>query len=353
MSVNRITLGHPEAHEKLTARLYWRVVGSSGYVDAGNVKEYADSSTRSLVTRSRSENGARTVNDEQANICHEAYTFVLDERVPEQEQLISLARVDSNRAQLTAEGETATIENVTPGCWYDVGAFNLANIQAAGSLAGLLEEGDDYDLDLQNGRIFIKTEGQVSTGEDIDLTFDKPGMSLQQHTSQARPLFYCDLIIEEYNQFARMWLRRLALKAYLNVTEFPSHSGEMAAYKVKATAAGPVEVLKRPAAPLPTATGSGEFSSSSSSRSSNSSSGSSQSSQSSPSSLTPQSSSSSSSTLASVTSSSSSSRPSDSSASSSSSSTFESVTSSSHSSSSHSDSYSQMSSFSTGLLDPP
>lgn len=278
--MNRIVKGHPEAHEKLTAKLFWKLASESGYVDAGNVREFADATTRTTVTRARSAQGARHVNDEQADLNHEAWTFVLDERFPEQERLIKLARNLDDQHQNSTEGATATLENVQQGRSFDIGARNIANVSVSGSVGGLLEEGIDYQVDLENGWLTVVTDGGIANGEDLSVTFDQPGIDFEKRETQYNPLFYCDIAIEEFNQYSRMWLRRSVCRAYLNVTEFPVQSGEFASYRVKATPAGPVTVLKRPEAlTLPTHVEEGAAAaSSSSSRSSFSSSSSSSSS---------------------------------------------------------------------------
>jgi hypothetical protein len=277
--LNRITISHPEAHEKLTARLFWKLTSEKGYVDAGKVRDYVDATTRSLVTRSRSEQGARHVNNEQADINHESYTFLLDERVPEQERLIKLARDLDDQQQNATESATATIESIALDRWFDIGAWNIANVLVAGAVSGVLEEGADYDIDQQNGRIRAITGGAAANGETLHLTFDQPGIILEKRETQKQPLFYCDLIIEELNQYSKMWLRRSVFKGYVNATEFPTQSGEFGTYRIKATPAGPVVVSKRPEAQtLPShaeAGAPGDASSSSSSSSTHSSSSSS------------------------------------------------------------------------------
>ncbi|MCZ7635754.1 MAG: hypothetical protein M5U12_06735 [Verrucomicrobia bacterium] len=52
-----ITLGHIEAHEKLTARVLFKPNGQSAYVDLGNVKEYSEAHERTAVTRVVAEAG--------------------------------------------------------------------------------------------------------------------------------------------------------------------------------------------------------------------------------------------------------------------------------------------------------
>lgn len=272
--MSKIVLGHPEAHEKLTARLFWKRKGESGYNDAGNVRDYVDATTRSLVTRATARNGARFVNDEQADVVHEAFTFLLDEHDAAQEILLRLARQLTDQAQAAVEGTAATLEDVVNGKWYPIGAYNIANVAVTGSVGGLLEEGTDYELDKESGRLRVIPDAGVANGEDLTVTFDEPGIDFEKFETQYNPLFYCDVILEEHNQYSRTWLRRAQFSAYLNITEFPSQTGEFGTFRVKVTPSGAITWLKRPEAQtLPThgETGAAAESSSSSSNSSTSS----------------------------------------------------------------------------------
>jgi len=244
--MSKIVLAHPEAHEKLTGRLFYKRTTESGYVDAGNVKEYVNATTRTLVTRTRATKGSRHVNDEQVDVNHEAFTFLLDEREAESEKLLSVAKANSDSSQAATEGATATITNVTVGRWYPVGVYNLANVGVTSSLAGDLVEGTDYELDSENGRIKVLSGGHVGNGESLVLTFDQPSITFESFETQYDPLFYCDVIIEEYNQFNGLFLRKHTGRGYINVTEFPTQSGEFGTFRVKFTPSGPMTTLKRP-----------------------------------------------------------------------------------------------------------
>lgn len=244
--MNPITLSHPEAHEKLTAKLFWKRTTESGYNSAGNVKDYVNATTRSLVVRMRADDGARYANDEQADAIHEAFTFLLDERSSEGETLLNIGRQLDNEVQASVEGATATVSDTVQGKWFDIGAYNIANVAVTASISGVQEEGTDYDLDKENGRIYITKDGGIGDGETLTLTFDEPGISFQKFETQFNPLFYCDLIIEEHNQYSRVFLRKLTFTGYVNVTEFPSQTGEFGTYRVKVTPSGPITYLKRP-----------------------------------------------------------------------------------------------------------
>lgn len=248
---DQIVLSHPEAHEKLTARFFWKLRSESGYNDAGNVREYADATTRSLVTRARASNGARHVNDEQVDVNHESWTFLLDESVPEQYKLLRLAQQLDDEAQAAAEAGTATITDATLGRWHEIGVYNIANVAVEGSLSGELTEGTDYELDKENGRLRLipaAESGGATDGDTLTVTFDNPAITFEKYETQDAPLFYCDVIFEEHNQFSKLWLRRLSGYGFLNVTEFPNQTGEFGTYRVKFTPANPMTVLKRPEA---------------------------------------------------------------------------------------------------------
>jgi hypothetical protein len=208
----------------------------------------------------------------------------LDERDPEQEKLIKLARQIPDLVQAGGEGATASCEDIVAGRWFIIGAFNIDNVTVNASASGPLEEGTDYELDRQNGRIRVIPDAGVSDGENLNLTFDQPAIRFEKYESQFNPLFYCDIIIEEHNQYHKLWLRQMKCTAYLNVTEFPTQTGEFGHFRIKATPSGPVTVLKRPGAqsiPDVTASVEGPAHSSSSSSTSSSTSSASNSSQSS------------------------------------------------------------------------
>lgn len=248
MPDNQIVLSHPEAHEKLTARFFWKFRSESGYNDAGNVREYADATTRSLVTRARAADGARHVNDEQVDLNHESYTFLLDESVPEQYKLLKLARQLTDEQQAATEQATATLSNVRNGKWHSIGAYNIANVSVNGSVAGACDEGTDYELDTFNGRLRVIPDASIADGETLTVTFDEPGIEFEKYETQDTALFYIDAILEEHNQFHKMFLRRLTGPGYLNVVEFPNQTGEFGTYRVKFTPSAPLTVLKRPEA---------------------------------------------------------------------------------------------------------
>lgn len=248
-----IVIGHQEAHEKLTARIFWRRNGTSGYNDAGNVKEYANATSRSLVTRARADNGGRHVNDEQADLNHESYTFLLDELDASQQALLFAGQQQSNQSQLNSEGATAALTDVQLGKWYPIGAYGIANVVANASSSGQLDEGTDYELDTENGRIHFLRDATLSNGETVTLTFDQPALELEKFETQSQLLTYCDVIVEEHNQFSGMFLRRWTATGFLNVVEFPQQTGEFGSYRVKFTPNAPITVLKREeAASLPT-----------------------------------------------------------------------------------------------------
>lgn len=269
MLTNEILAGDAEAHEKLTARLLWKLRADTTYNDAGNVREFTDATARNLVTRARAENGARYVNDEQVDMNHEAFTFLLDEQTSEQAKLIHLANRMSDESQAQVEATTATLQDVAVERWSMIGSYNIGNVTVTGSLSGEAEEDVDYELDKENGRLRVIQGGGITAGEDLTVTFDSPAISFEKYETQYKSTFRVDVVIEEHNAFSRTWLRRRTGSGYLNVTEFPSHTGEFGSYRLKFTPDSPMTILKRPEAQtLPsyttTAEGAGKSSSSSS-----------------------------------------------------------------------------------------
>jgi hypothetical protein len=117
-----------------------------------------------------------------------------------------------------------------------------------GAASGAADEGVDYELDKEAGRLLVLSSGGITAGEDLTVTFDEPGIVFEKFETQYEATLYGDFIFEEYNQYSRVWLRRAAFTGYLNVTEFPNQTGEFGTYRVKVTPSGPVTYLKRPEA---------------------------------------------------------------------------------------------------------
>ncbi len=252
--MDTIKVSHTEAHEKLTARLFFKLLTEAGYADAGNVKEFVDATSRSIVTRAASKGGFRITNDEQVDLETPAYTFQMDEHSYQQGRLIKLARITDNVAQAVGEGTTATITGIAFNRWFTIGSYGIENVTVTGSVSGLLEEGADYDLDKDNGRIYIKPSsattadspsGQASDGETLTVVFDRPSLSFQKFTSGQQPLFQADVIIELHSQHSKLWLYQITCRANIIVTEFPTQSGEFGMYKCRVAPIGNQTILKR------------------------------------------------------------------------------------------------------------
>lgn len=248
--MSKITAGTIEAHEKLTARVYFKPSGESGHIDLGNVLDYKVANERQTRNRMSAANGFRVVDDEQVDTVHDKFEFTLDEHDELNIRLLMLGTKGSDtvNAAVTAPTGTATLADVVKGRSYFVGRTNLNTVVVKKALVTLVA-GTDYTLDAITGKITILESGStLSDGDDLDVTFGAAASSFQNFTGPNNPLFAGDIRIEEFNQFSKAPLRVVTFAGVLNVTAYPEQTGEFGKYTVRATPTGTVSVLRRFAA---------------------------------------------------------------------------------------------------------
>lgn len=247
MPAKPITLGHVEAHEKLTARLFVQPTGESGYIDCGNVLDFKFAPERQFRTRMRAEGGVRIVSDEEVDTIHDRWEFTLDERDSFNEKLIGLATAAAaaTTAAVTAPSGTATLTDVVKGRSYFVGKTGLDTFVLKKASTTLVA-GTDYTVDLNTGRVTILTGSvTVTDGDDLDATFGNAERVNTTYTAQNTFRFEGDIRIEEFNQHNKEPLRITSFSGVLMATAYPEHTGEFAKFTVRATPITPPTVLKR------------------------------------------------------------------------------------------------------------
>ncbi|MCP5525010.1 MAG: hypothetical protein H7A46_26095 [Verrucomicrobiales bacterium] len=244
-----ITIGHIEAHEKLTARLFYQPHGETGFIDAGNVGDYKYAPEKSYVGRMRSEGGAKYLSDEQADTISDRWEFTLDEHDVLNQKLVFLATKGSDavQAEVAAPTGTATITSVTPGRSYFVGKVGL-NTVVAKVAAVTLVEGTDYLIDTAAGILTVIDGGGVNQDDDVDLTFGCAAVTHQVFTGQDNPLFRGSLVILEINQFSKVPLREIAFTGVIYLTAWPEQSGEFGKYTARAVPTTKPTIKRRSAA---------------------------------------------------------------------------------------------------------
>jgi len=242
-----ITLGHIEAHEKLTARLFVQPTGESGYVDCGNVADYKHTPEKQYKTRMVAEGGFRRVNDEQVDTVHDRWEFTLDEMDAFNHRLLHLAQAPSSvsQAAATAPAGTASLTGITKGRCYFVGAVGLNTVVVKKGVTSLVE-GTDYIIDPGAGVLTVLPGSvTVADGDDLSLTFGNSAVTFESYTGNSQVLFRGSVRILEANQFSGVPLRETGFTGVLSVTAWPEQSGEFGKYTVRATATGTPTVKRR------------------------------------------------------------------------------------------------------------
>lgn len=232
-----ITLGHIEAHEKLTARLFVQPTGESGFIDCGNVADYKHAPEKQYRTRMVAQGGFRRVNDEQVDTVHDRWEFTLDEMDAFNLRLLHLTKTPSGQSQAanTAPAGTASLIGVVKGRCYFVGAVGLNNVVVQKGVTTLID-GTDYTLDPGAGILTIlPTSSTVVNGDDLSLTFGNLAVDFESFTGNSQPLFRGTIRILENNQFSEVPLREISFSGVLSVTAWPEQSGEFGKYTIRAT----------------------------------------------------------------------------------------------------------------------
>jgi len=242
-----ITLGHIEAHEKLTARLYVQPAGESGYIDCGNVADYKHVPEKQYRTRMVAEGGFRRVNDEQVDTVHDRWEFTLDEMDAFNHRLLHLAKAPSaaSQAAATAPAGTASLTGGVKGRCYFIGAVGLNTVVVTKGVATLVE-GTDYTIDLGAGVLtFLPTSVTIEDGDDLSVTFGNSEVEFESFTGNSQVLFRGSVRILETNQFSGVPLREISFSGVLSVTAWPEQTGEFGKYTVRATATSSPVIRRR------------------------------------------------------------------------------------------------------------
>ncbi|HNQ88381.1 MAG TPA: hypothetical protein PKM73_07205 [Verrucomicrobiota bacterium] len=243
----QIALGHIEAHEKLTARLFVQPSSESGYIDCGNVADYKHAPEKQYKTRMVAEGGFRRVNDEQLDTVHDRWEFTLDEMDVFNHRLLHLAQSPASvsQAAATAPAGTASITGIKKGRCYFAGAVGLNTVVVKKGVTTLVE-GTDYTIDLNTGVLTILATGSTLTdGDDISLTFGNAAQTFESYTANSQVLFRGAVRILETNQFSGVPLREISFTGCLTVTAWPEQTGEFGKYTVRATPTSAPTIKRR------------------------------------------------------------------------------------------------------------
>lgn len=239
-----IRQGLMEAHEKLTAKFLFQRDFAGAYLTVGDIPEYTDSTERSTVQTTRSENGFKVVNDVQVDVEHKKYDLVLQEGNDLNELLRALGIKNSDVSQTSASAQTATFDAVVEGGTYIVPYFGLTAVSVAidGGATGVLNT--DYTLDAGAGTVYI-IPGGIFDGEDIIVTYTRPALTFESFTSANSPMFIGNGRLDEYNQYSTTPLRSRTFQCQLIITAFPTQSGEFGRWTAQVNVISDETILKR------------------------------------------------------------------------------------------------------------
>lgn len=245
MALQSITLGHIEAHEKLTARLFLlpdvdSVAGdvdteNTGYRNLGNVLDYKYAPERQYRTRMRADNGVRIANDEEVDTVHDRWEFTLDEAGKLNLELLGLSAQTTDVSQSATNGVTVQIAKAGLNQYHPLGASNISSVTVTDSVPTTYDEGDDYTVDLDTGMLYIPTGSSITPGTTLNVTFNRGARTFQQFNHHQTFRFEGTVLIMEMNQHSKEPLRIIQFRGTMVVTAYPEQTGEFGKYVVRVT----------------------------------------------------------------------------------------------------------------------
>lgn len=244
-----IRIGATEAHEKTTAKVYFRESGATGFEDIGNVMSYKDGSEIQYRQHQTATGGARVVDDEQPDTIHLRWEFVLTESGDLLNRLANLSGEPSTGSQsaVSAPSGTASIASIVLGRTYVIGSTGL--ITPTVKVSTVTVPPADYVLDPFNGLITFKEDaGTLVNGDTVDLTFGTPARAVRTYTGNGQILFRGTIRIEEKNQLSAEPLRIIEGEATIALTAFPEQTGEFGKSTLRVTFTAAPAVTRRAAA---------------------------------------------------------------------------------------------------------
>lgn len=245
-----ITAGHIQAPEKYTAKLWWTPSGDAGGFEIPNILDYREANEVNPVRRMVSEQGARRVNLEQPDVIAFAWEFTFDERPAEVAAILASGSLGTtvSQAAATAPAATSTISSIKTGRWHAIGAYNLDTVVATID-ATILVEGTDYQVDLASGMIYFYDTDDVDDGDSCGLTFGQQAIDLEQVTAGASPHNYGSGILHEFSPWSPNQPAKVTtFNGFLIPMEWPTQSGEIGQFKLKATASSKPVIQRASAA---------------------------------------------------------------------------------------------------------
>lgn len=245
-----ITAGHIQAPEKYTAKLWWTPDGDAGGFEIPNILDYREAHEVNTVRRMVAETGSRRVNLEQPDVIAFAWEFTFDERPSEVAAILASGTLGSTVQQATASAPagTATISTVKTGRWHAIGAYNLDTVVATIDAVTLVE-GTDYDVDLASGMIYFYATADVADGDSCGLTFGNQAIDFEKVTAGDSPHNYGAGILHEFSPWSPNQPAKITtFNGFLIPMEWPTQSGEVGQFKLKATASSKPVIQRASAA---------------------------------------------------------------------------------------------------------
>lgn len=179
-------IGSGKSKRKTTAAVFFTPTGETGGYPLGNVVSWKRNNTDEVAEHMKSVGGIRILDESRTRTLRYAYEFILTEHTDQIIKLLQKGVKGSNADQASGTDATAQFTSVVLGKAYSLGAYNVsAVVVEVSSSAKTL--GTDYLLDAAAGKIIILATGTIAAGATVDVTFNKPAITIETFDTASDP----------------------------------------------------------------------------------------------------------------------------------------------------------------------
>jgi hypothetical protein len=173
--------GQIETSRIFTAQILITPTGDAGAIDMGEVQTHKRDIGIGRTEIMRSKPGFRT---RVANLIGDRkgqYEVMLEEDFPDTVRLALLGAQGADTAQAAANGLNAGFV-ATQGRTFDLGKYNVSNVTVTVG-AEEMTEGEDYDVNLNTGTVFVIPGGGIANEDNVTVAFDCAAVDLHNFTA--------------------------------------------------------------------------------------------------------------------------------------------------------------------------
>lgn len=155
--------------------------GTTGYIDLGNIPDFALGLTATYVDHKGTRSGRLQV--DRRMLTETGLQFKIGQEEFNAAALAIILNANQPGALTQASGTLValTVTNPTIGAWYELGAYRVSAVVVKGGVAGTtaMVEGTDYSVEYDLGLVRALPGGAMLSTDTMAVTFTKPALTGQ------------------------------------------------------------------------------------------------------------------------------------------------------------------------------